>query len=364
MLERLNTRRIFKRRTRPEPGYTTEELAVREWAVTVPRPIELLRFIGNGSQLRDILSTVLVSYPRSGNTLMRTLLERITGHVSGSDTRPDRNLSRELAEKHDLVGEGITHPSLVRLVKTHWPERTGNAVFSAQRAVLVVRNPYDAIDSYWNMNATCSHTKTLAEEVYDRFRDKFEGLVRSEIDIWLKFHEYWMSSSIPVLLVRYEDLVQNPTKAMESVLQFILRTDDLPTYWRGRIKHVVGASVDTLGSYKPRSGSGTARIGKALRKGHISEELLQFIHQRASQAPTNFVLDLGYDVLNGDFPNNFATSPPDLPDHLLKFSTRSGRLKVNAGRPVRPIDCAFGRLLQKWRHSVTNKDADPLRTLD
>lgn len=37
--------------------------------------------------------TLLSSYPRSGNTLMRTLLERITSTVTGSDTRPDRSLS-------------------------------------------------------------------------------------------------------------------------------------------------------------------------------------------------------------------------------------------------------------------------------
>lgn len=36
---------------------------------------------------------LLSSYPRSGNTLMRTLLERITSTVTGSDTRPDRTLS-------------------------------------------------------------------------------------------------------------------------------------------------------------------------------------------------------------------------------------------------------------------------------
>ena len=37
--------------------------------------------------------TLLSSYPRSGNTLLRTLLERITSSVTGSDTRPDRSLS-------------------------------------------------------------------------------------------------------------------------------------------------------------------------------------------------------------------------------------------------------------------------------
>lgn len=37
-----------------------------------------------------------MSYPRSGNSLLRKLLERVTGVVTGSDTRPDRVLSRAL----------------------------------------------------------------------------------------------------------------------------------------------------------------------------------------------------------------------------------------------------------------------------
>ena len=47
---------------------------------------------------------VLASYPRSGNSLMRALLEQATGLVTGSDTRPDRTLSRKLMEG-GLVGE-------------------------------------------------------------------------------------------------------------------------------------------------------------------------------------------------------------------------------------------------------------------
>lgn len=43
-----------------------------------------------------VCAQILVSYPRSGNSLLRKLLERVTGVVTGSDTRPDRVLSRAL----------------------------------------------------------------------------------------------------------------------------------------------------------------------------------------------------------------------------------------------------------------------------
>ena len=63
------------------------------------------------------------------------------------------------------AGEGVVDPSLVHIVKTHWPERPGFSSYHAHRAVLLVRNPFDAIDSYFNMCLTNTHHLSLAESV-------------------------------------------------------------------------------------------------------------------------------------------------------------------------------------------------------
>lgn len=73
-----------------------------------------------------------------------------------------------------MAGEGIMEPGLVHLVKTHWPERPGWRAFEAHRAILLVRNPFDAIESYFNMTLTNTHHLTLKEEVYERFQDTFK----------------------------------------------------------------------------------------------------------------------------------------------------------------------------------------------
>ncbi len=72
--------------------------------------------------------TLLVSYPHSGNTLLRSLLECITDIATLLDTCPDRALSQAFAEKHDLVGEGLCRPPLC---KTHWPARIRCQCFEA-----------------------------------------------------------------------------------------------------------------------------------------------------------------------------------------------------------------------------------------
>ena len=58
------------------------------------------------SQEYQRLTIGLVSYPRSGNSLMRSLIEDITGVYTGSDTKPDRSLSLALKES-GFLGEGV-----------------------------------------------------------------------------------------------------------------------------------------------------------------------------------------------------------------------------------------------------------------
>jgi len=220
-------------------------------------------------------TTLLASYPRSGNTLLRNLLERTLNIVTGSDTRPDRNLSKDLALKHNLVGEGITSPSLTPVVKTHFPERRGRGPFDASRVILLVRNPYDAIDSYWNMCCTNTHTESVVEDVYDQHAGKFRGLARSEIHTWMDFLKYWVidghvdaeRARLPTLIVRYEDLILQTKSVMEEVMTFLLYGNNtegksLHPFWRWRVHHSLDIS--------PNINSNTPSPQSTDEKVHVS----------------------------------------------------------------------------------------------
>ncbi len=106
---------------------------------------------------------LLVSYPRSGNSYVRKILELKTGIVTGSDSRPNRSLAASLL-KFGYCGEGIYDQS-VWVVKSHYPERLGFIRFPVHRVILVVRNPFDAIESYFHMGMTNTHDKVLSDEV-------------------------------------------------------------------------------------------------------------------------------------------------------------------------------------------------------
>ena len=366
LLDRVNTKRLFLRKLRRiQRGLTLSELALEEWSqqsVETTRH-ELLRFISNHEKRLSDGVTLLVSYPRSGNTLVRSLLEAATGIVTGSDTRADRNLSIELAQKHGLVGEGVVQSNRVQFVKSHWPERMGCGTFDARKAILLVRNPYDAIDSYWNMNATMSHTQTVIDSVYSQYRQEFENLVENDILVWLKFIDFWVrKSDVPVLIVRFEDLIADTKREMIRMIEFTTG-EPISSFWESRVDRVTSRSVRDMGSYKPRAASGLSSVGKSLK--HYSDDLLRKMQTASREFDRDYLFEFGYSVEHQKFPENFQTSAQTtlLLESQVGDGTGSTKIRINAPFLVRRSDCPYGRLFTKWRHSVTENDTKPLPTV-
>jgi hypothetical protein len=109
----------------------------------------------------------MVSFPRSGNTLLRAYLEKIMGLTSGSDCDITKKLNKDLMLM-GLAGEGLVDKR-VWVVKTHYPERYGKTKFYAERAILLVRNPMDCITSLYNMVATGSHNRSIEDNDFKKF---------------------------------------------------------------------------------------------------------------------------------------------------------------------------------------------------
>lgn len=364
LLQRLNTRRLRKRINRRIPGEkcyefnkTTRELALTEQQQhatnNLPAHEELLRFLAPKDTTNG--KTLLVSYPRSGNTLLRNLLERLSGIVTGSDNRPDRKLSRDLAVKHNLIGEGVTN-TRIQVLKTHYPERPGFRA-KGKRAILLVRNPYDAIDSYWNLNLTNTHTETVVDDVYEKYNDTFEDLAKNEMEVWIMFHRYWLEASIPVLLLRFEDLISNMEHELTRVADF-LQLD------HARVRHACGCGDNTqLGSYRPRS-TGRKPFGKSLEKGRYSEEMMQEFESIAKKCPgwddKTMLEFFGYDT--PAFPDNFmAGNAKCIPDAPLGGASEA--MVINTGYRLRPPTDKYGRSMKEWRQERTNFDHNPFPTV-
>ena len=57
----------------------------------------------------------------------------------------------------------------------------------------------------------------IVKIVVNQNHDDFDDYVYNEIDNWVQFHEYWMSSDreIPVYIVRYEELLLNTNETLK-----------------------------------------------------------------------------------------------------------------------------------------------------
>ncbi|CAM9650064.1 unnamed protein product [Ectocarpus sp. 12 AP-2014] len=205
-------------------GKLAPPLVDEEQECVAPLGAPIYRFLGaedlgSNGEGQHGPKTVLASYPRSGNSLLRKLLEEVTGTITGSDTRPDRTLSRSLSVM-GMQGEGVVDHR-VRVVKTHYPERPGFRAFDADKAILLVRNPFDAVDSYFNMALTNTHDRSLHDAVYEEFQEFWDGMIRNEMKVWERFNTYWLSRRVPVHVVRYEDLLSDPEATLLSLVAFI-----------------------------------------------------------------------------------------------------------------------------------------------
>lgn len=186
---------------------------------------------------------ILPSFHRCGNTLTRELLEGITNVLTGSD---DMHFFHGNEVKLDKLPKPPTKPfgpvnlkdtklkfkaqwvvdQRIWVYKTHYPARKGKGTYEFDKILLITRNPFDALDSMFNLYLTNSHNKSIKKEEYQRLFQCWEELVKAELAIWNKFYTYWVqlaeTEGLNILIIRYEDLITGTKSEILKIFKFIL----------------------------------------------------------------------------------------------------------------------------------------------
>jgi hypothetical protein len=90
------------------------------------------------------------------------------------------------------------------------------------RGILLIRNPYDALISYWNFVETRDHRGLPHSNNFNA--DKWENFVLSLIPKWSSMITTWVENSQNLLILEYEKLKKNPHSELIRILDYL----DLP----------------------------------------------------------------------------------------------------------------------------------------
>jgi hypothetical protein len=220
----------------------------------------------------------------------------------------------------------------------------------------------------------------VVDEVYREHGAFFKQFALNEIMIWLDFLNFWISQHehAPILLMRYEDLIQNPQTELLRVLEFA--TCEGSNDWAGRVDEVLqqeghGYQSTPLGSISravevsPQPTQKVVPFGKSLKRFS-----LDLLHQMHDLDKFGWLETLGYHVFKGCFPQNIANG--DFPPLPADFGWNRDRDGVNAPNStnqcfqvnqateleLRPPHCPFGRSMRTWRRKQTRDDTQPFPT--
>ncbi|XP_070581275.1 sialate:O-sulfotransferase 1-like [Ptychodera flava] len=173
---------------------------------------------GNRCQLRFSPAhsrppVALASFPGSGNTWVRHLIEQSTGYYSGNVKRSP------ILESAGFKGEDEDWRAGTTIVqKTH--DFSRDLVRRFRGGILLIRNPYKAMlaeasREYAGKTGFAPMDIYYNEKGWDLYVKKYSSEWESQISQWLLFHEG------PLLLVRYEDVKDNPLYELRRINNFL-----------------------------------------------------------------------------------------------------------------------------------------------
>ncbi|XP_071107485.1 WSCD family member CG9164-like [Haliotis cracherodii] len=157
--------------------------------------------------------TVLVSFPGSGNTWTRHLLEQMTGIATGSDFF-DKNL-----EAGGFLGESKMNGSTIA-VKTHdlYKPQSRKPLRDIKRAILIIRNPYNAMVADFNRHHSKSHVGIVALPVYIK---NWNRHLSEWSRIWYSLNHSWITQMDNLLVIFYENLQKHLEQELTRLYSFL-----------------------------------------------------------------------------------------------------------------------------------------------
>lgn len=256
----------------------------------------------------------LISYPKCGRTWLRLLIGKaIQLHYSLAETEENLFLNWKYSPAEQIPMIRVVHDNRPMLRKPAELE-TSKAQYQDKLVVFLVRDPRDVIvSSFFEMK---NRARLFGENPYEKRSAAFNGslpeFIHREVggfDTIIHYFNIWAENRNQpkgFLLVRYEDLIQDPPGQVRKVLDFLNLMDiseqniagavEFASFENMRKMEAEGkfqsgilkpADRSDTNSYKTRKG----RVGGYLE--HLEQEEIDFLNRRIGEKLSPF---FGYHV--------------------------------------------------------------------
>lgn len=199
----------------------------------------------------------IASYPKSGNTWVRAMIAALLysedgvfkfNQLSKIPRYPDKRYFENFTEKYDDLHEikkywlasqeRINLSNETNFFKTHHMNcRIENYNFTNNENTLatiyVVRDPRNVVSSvsnYFSLPINESKNYLLTPRMLGRsFWNPSEREARSLLGTWKDNYRSWTADRRNLLILKYEDLVNNTTKELNNIIFFLKKFIDINT---------------------------------------------------------------------------------------------------------------------------------------
>lgn len=194
----------------------------------------------------------LASYPKSGNTWLRVFLanlrrdgqepvnineldddtiasdrarfDRLTG-LEASDLSPEE-IDRLRPEVYERLAAEARETLFVKVHDAYTYGADGRPLLSAtsSRAIYLIRNPLDVAVSFAH-HLTRDLDSIIegmadAESALAPYTDRLPWQLRQRLLSWSRHVLSWVAAPLPLLVLRYEDIIQQPLKTFSQAARF------------------------------------------------------------------------------------------------------------------------------------------------
>jgi hypothetical protein len=156
----------------------------------------------------------LASFPRSGNTWTRFLLAyAIWPDLNQLTMRDIANYVPDIYPDSAVLQDPTAQANQIspRIIKTHGAYNSG-----MNRAIIIVRDGRDALASLYHYQRQKNTPRSLTSLILNGLWSN--GPWQKNVLSW---YEVWKAQVIPSILIRYEDLLEDPSGNLASMLRFL-----------------------------------------------------------------------------------------------------------------------------------------------